>query len=75
MSDGGGWNLWFVQLSGWPVFLTLVGLGVAGTLGLSVLFSRLSSRSVMQNAVLAVVSLAALAALVLGLISLMSQTD
>jgi len=69
-----GWDLWFVQLSGWPVFLTLVVLGVAGTLGLSVLFTRLSRRSVLQNSLLAVFSLAALAAMLLGLVSVMTRT-
>jgi len=65
-SGGGGWI---------GLILTIVVLGIAGTLGLSVLFNRLSSRSVLQNALLAVVSLAALAATLLGIISLMSRTD
>jgi len=69
----GGWQLWFVMLSGWPVFLTLVALGVAGGIGLSVLFTKMGSRSVLQNALLAVVSIFLLAAALLGVISVLSR--
>ena len=70
----GDWTLWFVTLSGWPVFLALVAVGALCALGLSILFTRLSSRSVLQTALIAIASLAALAAILLGLASLMTRT-
>jgi hypothetical protein len=46
-------RLWFLQLSGWPVFLSIVGVMVVLMLALSVGMTRISSRSVAQNFVLA----------------------
>ena len=74
MATDGGWQLWFVMLSGWPVFLVLVALGIAGGIGLSIFLTKISSRSVLQNAVLAVISIALLAAALLGLISALSRS-
>jgi hypothetical protein len=51
-------RLWFVQLAGWPVVLTILALGVVSMVGLSILMARLADRSVVQNAVLALVVLA-----------------
>ncbi len=52
------WQLWFVQLSGWPVFLVIVAGAVLFCIVLSVLMSWLSNRSVVENALLAVLAVA-----------------
>jgi hypothetical protein len=67
------WKLWFIKLSGWPAFLTIVGVVFAGMLALSVGLTRISHRSVMQNALLAVAVLAALAAGMLSLMALLTR--
>jgi hypothetical protein len=61
------WHLWFVQLSGWPVFWVVVAISMAGALLLSVLMPRLANRSIIQNALLAV---AAVAVIGFGLLAL-----
>jgi ABC-type arginine/histidine transport system permease subunit len=55
-------RLWFLQLSGWPVFLTIVGVVLAFMLALSVGMTRISNRSVVQNYVLAFFAVALIAA-------------
>jgi energy-coupling factor transporter transmembrane protein EcfT len=67
------WKLWFIQLSGWPVFLTIAALVFTFMLGLSVVLTRISSRSVGQNAVLAVISVALLSIGMLGLAALLTR--
>jgi hypothetical protein len=67
------WKLWFIQLSGWPVFLTIAALVFTFMLGLSVVLTRISSRSVGQNAVLAVISVALLGIGMLGLAALLTR--
>ena len=65
--------MWFLQLSGWLVFLAIVvGVFVLMVL-LSVLFTRLSARSVAQNAVLAASAVAVLAFLLLTITSLVTR--
>ena len=59
------WRLWFLQLSGWPVFLVIVATTLALMLLLSWAMPRLAHRSVLQNALLAVMVLAAVALVVL----------
>ena len=62
------WKLWFIQLSGWPVFLTIVAVVSVAALGFSVLLTRLSTnRSILWNASLAVVVIATLALVLAGL--------
>ena len=67
------WKLWFIQLSGWPVFLTIVALVFLFMLGLSVALTRISSRSILQNAVLAVISVAVLGLGMLGLAAILAR--
>jgi FtsH-binding integral membrane protein len=67
------WRVWFVQLSGWPVFLTVVLISMVGALLLSVLLPRIAHRSVIQNAVLVAVTLAAIAFGLLGLLAWLSR--
>jgi hypothetical protein len=55
------WPLWFVQLSGWPVFLAIVGLVLVFMLALSVAFTWLGSRSVVQSMLVVTAALAVLA--------------
>ena len=62
------WKLWFIQLSGWPVFLTTVAVVSVTAAGLSVLLTRLSTnRSILWNATLAVIAMAVLALVLAGL--------
>jgi len=56
-------DLWFLRLSGWPVFLSIVGVVFVFMLALSVAMTRLSNRSVAQNFLIAFVAVAAIAAI------------
>lgn len=67
------WSLWFVRLSGWPVFLTVVGAVLCLMLLLSVIFTKLAGRSVIENVLIAVVSLATLAFAVLALLAFFTR--
>jgi hypothetical protein len=67
------WKLWFIQLSGWPVFLTIAAVVFLFMLGLSVVLTRISSRSILQNAVLAVISIAAISLGLLGLATILTR--
>jgi hypothetical protein len=62
-------KLWFLRLSGWPAFLAIVALVIAFMLIASVVLTRISHRSVLQNAIGGVVVLVLLAAIVLAAIS------
>ena len=62
------WKLWFLQLSGWPVFLTVVVLVFLFMMGLSVALTRLSNRSAVQSAVVSGIVLIVLTLGILGLI-------
>ena len=53
------WRLWFVQLSGWPVFLVTVGTAILFALVLTVVLTRLANQSIAQNIVTAGLILAA----------------
>lgn len=62
------WSQWFVQLSGWPVFLAIVALVFLFMLALSVALTWLGNRSVVQSmaivaSALTVLALGALVAL------------
>ena len=50
--------IWFVQLSGWPVFLTIIGLVIILMLTLSVAMTWLGNRSVAMSVLYAVLFLA-----------------
>jgi hypothetical protein len=67
------WRLWFVQLSGWPVFLATVAGVFVLMLGLSVVLTRISHRSVLQNALLAVISVAAIACALVILVAVLTR--
>ena len=56
-------RLWFLQLSGWPVFLAIVAVVLAFMLALSVGMTRISNRSVVQNYALAFLAVALIAAI------------
>jgi asparagine N-glycosylation enzyme membrane subunit Stt3 len=55
------WRLWFLQLSGWPVFLIVVAATLAFMVLLSWAMPRIAHRSMLQNALLAAIVLAAIA--------------
>ena len=67
------WKLWFLQLSGWPVFLATIAVVFVFMIGLSVLLTKLSHRSVLQNAMVAVVSLGVIAFALLGLLAFLTR--
>ena len=67
------WKLWFIQLSGWPVFLVVVGIVCLASLGLSVLLTRLGDRSVVWSAILALIAVAIVIACAFGLLALASR--
>jgi len=66
-------KLWFVQLSGWPIFIFIVAVVFLFMLALSVLMTRLSNRSVAQNAMLAGVVVAVIGFGLLGLLAVLSR--
>jgi len=66
-------RLWFLQLSGWPVFLSIVGIVLVFMLALSVGMTRISNRSVVQNFVLAFIAVALVAAIGLAVAAVMTR--
>jgi hypothetical protein len=66
-------RLWFLQLSGWPVFLTIVGVVLVIMLALSVGMTRISNRSVVQNYVLAFFAVAVIAAIGLAVAAVVTR--
>lgn len=72
-ADGNGWLTWFLQLSGWPVFLAIV-VGTFGFMLLAtIVLTWASHRSVAQNIALGVLAAAALGFLLLAVVSLLSR--
>ena len=68
------WTLWFVLLSGWPVFLACTTVTVVGMLGLSVVMTRMTGRSALWNMVVALAFLTVVTAGVLTLVAVMTRT-
>ena len=66
-------RLWFLQLSGWPVFLALVGVVLVFMLALSVGMTRISGRSVVQNFLLAFLAVAMIAAIGLAVAAMVTR--
>jgi VIT1/CCC1 family predicted Fe2+/Mn2+ transporter len=66
-------KLWFVQLSGWPVFLAIVAVVFLSMMALSVWMTRISNRSVAQNAVLAVGLVAVIGFGLLGFLAVLTR--
>jgi hypothetical protein len=54
------WTLWFLKLSGWPVFLTIVGTGIALGILASVVLAKASNRSAVRVMVIATLVVAAI---------------
>ena len=52
----GDWRLWFIQLSGWPVFLAVVAITVLFGVALSVGLTWLGNRSVLHAALIAMLA-------------------
>ena len=67
-------KLWFLRLSDWPAFLAIVTLVIAFMLIASIVLTRISHRSVLQNAIGVAVALALLAAIALGLMALVGHS-
>ena len=66
-------RLWFLQLSGWPVFLTIVAGVALLMLGLSVAMTWLGNRSVIQALVIAFIAVAVIAAIGLAVAAMISR--
>ena len=66
-------KLWFIQLSGWPVFLAIVAIVFLFMMALSVWMTKISSRSVAWNAVLAVAIVAVIGFGLLGLLAVLTR--
>jgi uncharacterized protein YebE (UPF0316 family) len=66
-------KLWFIQLSGWPIFILIVAVVFLFMVALSILMTRLSNRSVAQNAALAAVVVAVVGFGLLGLVAILSR--
>ena len=67
------WKMWFLQLSGWPVFVAILAFVGLGMLGLSYVFTRMGDRSVARNAMLSAVALAVLTAVVLAIMAIATR--
>jgi hypothetical protein len=74
LADAGGWQAWFLWLSGWPVFLAVLAATAVFMLLAAAGLTRISHRSVAQNAMLAVLSVARVAFLLLGLIAVLTRS-
>jgi len=61
----GNWHLWFVRLSGWPVFLAVVFATVLLAWFISVLLTKTSNRTAVQTMLFAVVALSLIALVLL----------
>ena len=69
----GDWRLWFIHLSGWPVFLAVTVTAILFALGLSMLMPSVANRSILQNRLLAVGAIALGALAFLGTLILASR--
>jgi hypothetical protein len=67
------WRLWFIHLSGWPVFLAVTVTAILFALGLSILMPSIAHRSVLQNALLAAGAIALGTIALLGTLVLASR--
>jgi hypothetical protein len=65
--------LWFLRLSGWPIFIAIVIVVCLGGLALSLPLTWLGNRSVAQSAIIAVVAGAAIMVGLLGIFALATQ--
>ncbi len=66
-------KLWFLQLSGWPVFLAIVAFVALGMLGLSYVLTQMGNKSVARNAVMSAIALTVLALVVLAIIAIATR--
>jgi hypothetical protein len=64
--EDSNWQVWFVRLSGWPVFLTVVIVGVLVAAAASVLLTKASNRSAVQTMLFATIAIALVALAVLA---------
>ena len=55
------WQLWFVRLSGWPVFVTIIFVGILLSWLASVLLTKAGNRTAVQAMLFGVVAIALVA--------------
>ena len=65
--------IWFVQLSGWSVFLAIVGIVMMFMIALSIAMTWLGNRSIVQSIGIAVLFVATLAFGLLALIAYLTN--
>ena len=66
-------KLWFLQLSGWPIFLAVIGVTAAFMVIASVLLTKLGNRSLIEALVLASSALVVLTFVILAVFMLASR--
>jgi hypothetical protein len=69
----GGWQLWFVRLSGWPVFLAVVATAVLFSVALSIALTQLGNVSAVRSALIAMIALTLLAVVIIAGLVLASR--
>lgn len=67
------WKLWFLRLSGWPVFLTVVAVTFVLMVLASVALTKVASRSLAQVMVIAVVTTIVIALVFIGAFVVLTQ--
>jgi len=67
------WKLWFLHLSGWPVFLTAIAATFLFMVLTSVLLTKVASRSLFQVMVIAAVTTIVIALLFIGAFVLLAR--
>ena len=60
------WRLWFLQLSGWPVFLTIVAVTFLFMVVASILLTKAANRSLVQVMIIACVTAIVIALIFIG---------
>jgi hypothetical protein len=69
----GAWNLWFIRLSGWPIFLLIVAMLLVVMITLSIGMTWISNRSIVQNIALAILGIALIGFGILGIAAVLSR--
>lgn len=67
------WRLWFLQLSGWPVFLTVIAVTFLFMVLASVVLTKAANRSLLQVMVIAAVAAIVIAVLFIGAFVVLTQ--
>lgn len=69
------WQVWFLQLSGWPVFLAVIAAVAVFMIAASVVLTWIGNRSVIQSIGLAALAVLLLVLVLLVALSVLSRTN